>query len=178
MLLHNIALLTLNLGLGLCSRFQHTRDAPVVHTLNGSYYGIHDFVHNQDQFLGVPYAQPPVGALRFAHPQSLNESWPGLNNATEIGYSCVGYGLDSEYATFNYTSEDCLLLNIVRPASEVSDPLPVAVWIHGCVHHQNIGSCFKLMLMLAVEVLLQVVAQQDGTMLLSWLTDLWNCNSP
>ncbi|KAH7124905.1 carboxylesterase [Dactylonectria estremocensis] len=107
------------------------RNAPIVETLNGSYYGYHSPVYNQDIFLGVPFAQPPVKDLRFAPPQSLNTTWSGIRNATELGYSCVGYGEDTEVAAKNYTSEDCLSLNVVRPVGYSNERLPVAVWIHG-----------------------------------------------
>ncbi|KAM6509441.1 hypothetical protein FALCPG4_017096 [Fusarium falciforme] len=107
------------------------RHAAIVDTLNGSYYGLYNQVYSQDLFLGVPYAQPPLKDLRFRPPRSLNTTWSGLRNATELGHSCVGYGEDTEIAAKNYTSEDCLSLNIARPAGNFSTPLPVAVWIHG-----------------------------------------------
>ncbi|KAH6989881.1 carboxylesterase [Ilyonectria destructans] len=105
--------------------------AAIVDTLNGSYYGTYNEVYSQDLFLGVPYAQPPLKDLRFRPPRSLNTTWSGLRNATELGYSCVGYGEDTEVAAKNYTGEDCLSVNIARPAGNFSKPLPVAVWIHG-----------------------------------------------
>ncbi|CAH0025589.1 unnamed protein product [Clonostachys rhizophaga] len=106
-------------------------NAPIVEVSNGSYYGKYNSVYNQDIFLGIPYAQPPVKDLRFAPPKSLNTTWSGLRNATEYGYACVGYGEDTEDASKNFTNEDCLTLNIARPAGKSSKPLPVAVWIHG-----------------------------------------------
>lgn len=105
--------------------------AAIVDTLNGSYYGTYNEMYSQDLFLGVPYAQPPLKDLRFRPPRSLNTTWSGLRNATELGYSCVGYGEDTEVAAKNYTGEDCLSVNIARPAGNFSKPLPVAVWIHG-----------------------------------------------
>lgn len=109
------------------------RNTPVAKTLNGSYYGRYDPVYHQDQFLGDRFAQPPVGDLRFAPPQSLNETWSELRKATDIEHSCVGYYDDTEIAAHNYTSEDCLFANIVLPADNSSTPFPVAVWIHGWV---------------------------------------------
>lgn len=106
-------------------------DYPIAHTRNGTYSGVHNSVYSQDLFLGVPYAQPPVGSLRFAPPQSLNTTWAGHRAVTELGPSCMGYGEDTEYEARNYTSEDCLSVNIVRPAGTPVSPLPVAVFIHG-----------------------------------------------
>ncbi len=71
-------------------------------TLAGRYLGGQ---WDQDLFLGIPFAQPPVGQLRFAWPQSLNSSFVGNRDASEYGYSCYQYGTN-----FNL-SEDCLTLN-------------------------------------------------------------------
>ena len=78
---------------------------PTATTSNGTYVGRYlggDW--QQDLFLGIPYAQPPVGDLRFRWPQSLNETF-GTRDASQYGYSCYQYG-----TTFNL-SEDCLNLN-------------------------------------------------------------------
>lgn len=81
------------------------RDAPTVLVKNGTYAGKYVPEWQQDHFLGIPYAEPPIGALRFARPQSLNSSFSETRNATEYGFSCYQYGT-------NFTlSEDCLTLN-------------------------------------------------------------------
>lgn len=48
---------------------------------------------NQDFFFGMPYAQQPVGNMRFTVPQSLNESWNGMRDAQGYSDICVGYGV-------------------------------------------------------------------------------------
>lgn len=65
---------------------------PTVKVKNGTYVGKYVASYDQDLFLGVPFAQPPVGALRFQNPQSLNEKF-GIRKATEYADSCVGYGV-------------------------------------------------------------------------------------
>ncbi len=78
-------------------------------------------------FKGIPYAQPPVGELRFAPPEQA-ESWHGVLEATEFGNSCPQSG-----SAFNgYTDsldEDCLFLNVYTPTE--GENHPVMVWIHG-----------------------------------------------
>ncbi|KAG8776404.1 hypothetical protein FRC12_000922 [Ceratobasidium sp. 428] len=77
--------------------------------------------HDQDVFLGIPYAQPPVENLRFRRPSPIT---PGPTvNAQNYGPRC----LQSSIA--NDTSEDCLTLNIWRPQNATK--LPVMLWIYG-----------------------------------------------
>jgi carboxylesterase type B len=105
--------------------------APTVQVLNGTYYGNYLPTYNQDAFLGIPFAQPPVGDLRFRQAQPLNTTWTEPRNATEYAPECIGYGSDN-WVLGNINSEDCLVLNVVRPSGISPDAkLPVAVWIHG-----------------------------------------------
>lgn len=60
---------------------------PTVDVLNGTYAGYSLPAAGQDVFLGIPYAQAPLGSLRFKAPQSLNTTWNGTRTATE--YSSV-----------------------------------------------------------------------------------------
>lgn len=101
--------------------------APTAHVKNGTYFGTYNPTYGTDYFLGMPFAQPPVGNLRFRVPQSLNSSWSESRNATQYGYECIGYGLDTE-SQGNYVSEDCLTLNVVRSRGS-GDKLPVVVSI-------------------------------------------------
>lgn len=65
--------------------------SPTVAVKNGTLQGLHLPEFQQDLFLGVPFAQPPLGSLRFRHPQPYNQSWSGVRKADRRGKSCVGY---------------------------------------------------------------------------------------
>ena len=75
------------------SNAQGDASGPTATTLNGTYAGRYVPEYNQDFFLGIPFAQPPLGDLRFANPLSLNTSFAGVRNATEYSPECVGYGV-------------------------------------------------------------------------------------
>lgn len=102
-----------------------TAAAPKASTLNGTYEGVHLPSWDQDAFLGIPFAQPPTGNLRFRWPKSLDSSFSETRDAKQYGYSCMQYR-----GNFNM-SEDCLTLNVVRPAGHENGSLPVIVWIYG-----------------------------------------------
>ncbi|RVD81313.1 uncharacterized protein DFL_009180 [Arthrobotrys flagrans] len=102
--------------------------SPTVSIKNGTVHGIKDYVWNQDYFLGIPYARPPVGPLRFRPPQHINTKLGNIQ-AKKYGVHCFGFGWDQDGFE---QSEDCLTLNIFRPAGISSNAkLPVAIWIHG-----------------------------------------------
>lgn len=91
-------------------------------------------------FLGIPYAAPPKGDLRWKEPHPP-EAWKGIRECKEYGPSCPQPpGGWMEYLKVEKTDEDCLYLNIWSPASSTSDRLPVMVWIHGGAFRSGSGS--------------------------------------
>ena len=86
-------------------------------------------------WLGVPYAKPPIGDLRWKAPRP-KASWKGVLNATEFGAPCTQIGStfgDPEAKVGSvHGSEDCLYLNIFAPLNiGENEKLPVMLWIHG-----------------------------------------------
>ncbi|POM23148.1 Para-nitrobenzyl esterase [Actinomadura rubteroloni] len=78
-------------------------------------------------FLGVPYARPPVGALRWKAPERP-AAWPGVRDATRYGAICPQPATDFGGAV---DTEDCLNLNVYAPTGAETAGLPVIVWLHG-----------------------------------------------
>lgn len=106
------------------------RAAPTVSVLNGTYEGLYLHEFQQDVFLGIPYAQETGGPNRFRVPQSLNDTWDGTRPAKQYGHACPDENMSSD-GMFGI-SEDCLSINIVRPAGmNDSSKLPTMLWIHG-----------------------------------------------
>ncbi len=94
-----------------------------VQTTNGPICGI--TVGTVNEWLGIPYAAPPVGPLRWQPPQAPTP-WTTTLQATSFGSSCL-----QQFGTFPASgSEDCLFVNVWRPADS-STNLPVMVHIHG-----------------------------------------------
>jgi hypothetical protein len=62
-------------------------------TSNGTYKGTYLAGYSQYRFVGMPYAAPPVGPLRFRVAQPLNVSWDGIREATQYGPQCLTYGV-------------------------------------------------------------------------------------
>ncbi|KZT67296.1 sterol esterase [Daedalea quercina L-15889] len=118
-----------------------SRDAdtsPTVTLDYGSYKGTTS--GNITSFLGMNYAQPPVGSLRFAAPQEPS-SFSGVVDATAYGAACPQQDIVlPELLPKNVTiassgglvSEDCLNINVIKPATaSLGDNLPVLFWIFG-----------------------------------------------
>jgi para-nitrobenzyl esterase len=83
-------------------------------------------------FLGLPYAAPPVGELRWKAPEPP-EKWRGVRDATRFASRCAqGHVFDDMVFQDSGESEDCLFLNVYAPATATpNSKLPVMFWIHG-----------------------------------------------
>jgi para-nitrobenzyl esterase len=80
-------------------------------------------------FKGIPYAAAPAGNLRWRAPQPVGH-WDGVRQATAFGAACPQpHVSDEPWAQVGPQSEDCLYLNVWRPAK--GETLPVMVFIHG-----------------------------------------------
>jgi para-nitrobenzyl esterase len=105
---------------------KHPGSNPIVATADGRLRG--QAAGTTDEFLGIPYAAPPVGPLRWRPPQPAAR-WAGVRPATKFGPHCPQTGGPFGLAS---TSENCLFLNVYAPARSVrGGSLPVMVWIHG-----------------------------------------------
>lgn len=103
----------------------HTAHTSVL-TSNGTINGVIDESNGVEKFLGIPFAEAPIGDRRLRHAVPLQEAFDAFE-ASAFGPSCIS---NSDQGP---ESEDCLTLNIWRPSksSSVIASLPVLVWFYG-----------------------------------------------
>jgi len=98
----------------------------IVTTNRGKIKGVQ--AKNHELFLGIPYAKPPIGDLRFREPQPM-DSWTEIKDTTKFGPIAFQNQVDSPPIN-QEQSEDCLYLNIWTPQAD-DKRRPVMFWIHG-----------------------------------------------
>ena len=115
-------------------------DHSIVRTMNGAVKGM--VSSSNRQFLGIPFAAPPVGNLRWQAPQPP-ASWSGVRDATKFGSICTQFGspLTGVPQPGVDGSENCLFLNVYTP-NPARGHLPVMVWIHGGGFTGGAGSLY------------------------------------
>jgi para-nitrobenzyl esterase len=102
-----------------------------VKTADGEIEGTGPQANGVRAFKGIPFAAPPVGGLRFAAPQPV-ENWSGVKQTKAFGPRCMQLSVfgDMNFRS-NGMSEDCLYLNIWTPAKTGREKLPVLVYFYG-----------------------------------------------
>ncbi|XP_005403768.1 PREDICTED: acylcarnitine hydrolase-like isoform X2 [Chinchilla lanigera] len=145
---------------------------PIRTTLTGQVRGSLSHVKDNNvgvhSFLGIPFAKPPVGPLRFAPPEAP-EPWSGVRDGTSYPAMCL-QNIDRmnilAVKVLNLTmppipmSEDCLYLNIYTPAhAHEGSNLPVMVWIHGGALVIGMASCYDGSILAALEDIVVVTIQ-------------------
>jgi para-nitrobenzyl esterase len=113
-------------------------------------------------FQGIPFAAPPVGALRWRPPQPAG-SWSGVRDATQPASPCAQAPLPVLPGRSNQTgsrSEDCLYLNVWTPAGHGrnDDRRPVFVWLHGGANVYGAGSDYTAIALAAQGGMVVVTA--------------------
>ncbi|QRR02493.1 carboxylesterase/lipase family protein [Dyadobacter sandarakinus] len=109
---------------------QKEAPAPTAKTVNGTVEGVQE-QSGIRAFKGIPFAAPPVGALRWREPQPV-KNWQGVRKTIKFGpramqnavFGDMGFRSDG-------MSEDCLYLNVWTPAKSAKEKLPVLVYFYG-----------------------------------------------
>jgi para-nitrobenzyl esterase len=136
--------------------------------------------HDTHAWLGIPYAQPPVGALRWKAPRPALP-WNGVRQALEygsFGVQFAGVTVDSPESEWGKVvgSEDCLTLNVFAPRFEPAQVprglarLPVMVWIHGGANTSGTSATYGMVRNLAGKDGVIVVTVNYRLGILGWFS--------
>ncbi|XP_041651986.1 carboxylesterase 3 isoform X1 [Cheilinus undulatus] len=135
--------------------------------IRGEYTAVKGTHTRVKQYLGIPFARPPVGPLRFAAPE-VAEPWQGVRDGTQQPPMCiqdpdlivnVSMTMSMQY-TPPEVSEDCLYLNVYTPPDVTpGEKLPVMVWIHGGGLAMGAASQYDGAPLAAYENIIMVIIQ-------------------
>ncbi|MGB6449308.1 MAG: carboxylesterase/lipase family protein [Steroidobacteraceae bacterium] len=118
---------------------------PIVETTHGRLRGA--FESTVHVWKGIPFAKPPVGALRFCAPCAA-DGWSGVREAARFGSPCIQLPFFSSIDAPIVGSEDCLTLNVWSPAPD-EKRRPVLFWIHGGGWVMGTGAAYDASLLAA-----------------------------
>lgn len=124
--------LLMGLAFSFTASAQQTNAFPVQTTIaNGTIEGLYNTHTGIQTYFGIPFAQPPVGSLRWKAPQAVI-NWKGVKQTKKFGprpmQTLVFGDMDSRS---DGVSEDCLYLNVWTPAKRTDKNLPVLVYFYG-----------------------------------------------
>ena len=131
-LLASLAVFATAMGVGAAALSQSP--PPIVKIASGELQGV--LADGVASFKGIPFAAPPIGELRWRPPQPADK-WTGVRQASEYGADCMQGRFGPPPTAVagapapRVPSEDCLYLNVWRPADPAARNLPVMVWIYG-----------------------------------------------
>ncbi|MGQ8336236.1 carboxylesterase/lipase family protein [Sunxiuqinia sp. A32] len=107
---------------------------------NGVIEGFYDVKTGIQHYLGIPFAQPPVGELRWKAPQPV-KNWKGVKETKSFGPRAIqGVPVGNMKSRANGMSEDCLYLNVWSPAKRNEKGIPVLVYFYGGGFRRGDGS--------------------------------------
>ncbi|XP_071532749.1 esterase E4-like [Panulirus ornatus] len=164
-----IARLTDNKGDGYSEEVTHTTPKGTITGLKEVTVGTHPTNTHYYGFRGIPYAEPPVGSLRWADPVDHVGKWAGRHlNATRYQSFCPQYDTEGRRTLGN---EDCLYLNIFTPylpgspeSKTRAAPLPVFVFIHGGAYLRGSSSSHGPARLLTHDIVLVTLNYRLGAL--------------
>merc|ERR1719384_94502 len=180
-----LCLLLLSLSSLICQETDGSTPTEIVYTGSGPVRGREVIKDGKTQyeFLGVPFAQPPVGPLRFMPPQPV-KPWVEVMEAVKDGATCIQAvsELSEEFASETGTnaeeSEDCLTLNIfTNSLGSRKAPQAVMVWIYGGGFTLGSKDIYRMSALVAEDVVLVAMNYRLGALgFLSFGNDLVSGN--
>ncbi|XP_046744930.1 venom carboxylesterase-6-like [Diprion similis] len=165
------AIATFLLGHCICSSQGQTETAPTVTTPLGTIEGFYNTTQNgrlYEAYQGIPYAEPPIGDLRFEVPRPISP-WCNVLQAKNYSSRCTQPTAANTPGSTSVTgSEDCLYLNVYTPLRESNEStaalFPVIFFIHGGAFKTGGGMDYKPTYLLDFDVVFITMNYRLGTL--------------